>query len=226
MPATIIFVGADKGGTGKTLTTRILLDLIQTLGLKARAFDAQWPGGDLHRFNESTVIDIEKIEDQMKVFDDMKDDVLTVVDLPAGMLSPTINALDEARLLEDVRAGTVKMVLLHVLGPTITSISEISSAAVKIGGVKHLLVKNHISKDAGYFDWENGDTKAILDQMAPSMIDLANLDARAQEVLQKRGGTFVSYIGDSTQSRTLRGIVKSWLEKAWKEFDRVGVLAA
>ena len=227
MTATVIFVGADKGGTGKTMTSRVLLDLLHIKNVHIRAFDAQYPGGNLNRFNDyAVVVNIDKIDDQMRVFDDMADDSFTVVDLPAGMLSPTIKSLDDARLLEDVRAGTVKMALLHVLGPTITSIGEIGAAAAKIGGVKHLLVKNHISRDSQYFDWDTNDSevRSILNAMAPHLIDLPNLDARAVEVLEKRGGSFLQFIDDRAQSRILRGNVKTWLETCWKEFDRVGVM--
>ena len=229
MTATVVFVGADKGGTGKTMTSRVLLDLMTFRDIKTRAFDAQWPGGNLNRFNvDAHRIDIQKIDDQMQVFDDLQDNSFTVIDLPAGMLSPTIKSLDDARLLEDVRSGEVKMVLLHVLGPTITSIGEISAAAAKIGGVKHLLVKNHISRDSQYFDWDTGDSevRSILSAMTSMMIDLPNLDARAVEVIEKRGGSFLNFIDDKAQSRILRGNVKTWLETSWKEFDRVGVLAS
>jgi hypothetical protein len=228
MTATVIFIGGDKGGTGKTITSRVTLDLITSRGMHARAFDAQWPGGNLNRFNvDAFRVDIQKLDDQMHIFDNLQDGSFTVIDLPAGMLSPTIESLDDARLLEDVRAGEVKMVLLHVLGPTITSIGEIAAAAAKIAGVKHLLVKNHISKDSQYFDWDTGDSevRSILTAMVPMMIDLPNLDARAVEVIEKRGGSFLNYIDDKEQSRILRGNVRTWLETCWKEFDRVGVLS-
>jgi hypothetical protein len=232
MTATIIFVGADKGGVGKTMSSRVLLDLMKTRGVKVRAFDGDFPGGDLARFNkEAAIVDIARVEDQMKVFDGITDDSVTVVDLPAGHLLNTIKTLDDARLLEDVRAGTMKMVLLHVLGPTVRSIGEISAAAAKIGGVKHLLVKNHISADASYFDWDTSDTKDILAAMAPHMIDLPNMEDRIRESLEKAGTekageSFLEYLADPAQSRTLKGLLKTWLEKCWKEYDRVGVLTA
>jgi nucleotide-binding universal stress UspA family protein len=225
MIPTVIIVGADKGGVGKTMVARALLDCLASRGLSARVFDGQSPQGDLVRFAQGMIVDIGSVQDQMKMFDDVADHALTVVDLPAGLLSPTIRALDDAKLLDDVRSGVVKMVLLHVLGPTVSSIAEIAATAKKIDGVKHLLVKNHISGDAHYFDWDTGDTKAILDDYRPSMIDLPHLDDRAAEQMQKRGGTFLSYAADA-DSRVLRGRVHSWLEKVWREFDRVNVLGS
>lgn len=230
MTATIIVIGADKGGVGKTMTARVLLDLMKARSVKVRAFDADYPGGDLSRFNtNASVVNIADIDDQMKVFDGITEDVLTVVDLPAGHLLTTIKTLDDARLLEDVRNGSMKMVLLHVLGPTIRSIGEIATAAAKIGNVKHLLVKNHISKDASYFDWDTSDTKEILAQMRPKMIDLPYMSDRIRESLEKsgpdkQGESFLEFLADQKESRTIKGLLKTWLETCWAEYDRVGVL--
>jgi hypothetical protein len=230
MKPTIILVGADKGGVGKTFVSRVLLDLMKSRGIPVRAFDAQSPGGELVRFYaDAAVVDLESIDGQMRVFDGVDDKNVTVVDLPADQLQTTIQTLDNARLLEEVRSGSMKMVLLHVLGPTIRSISEIGAAAEKIGGVKHLLVKNHVSADAGFFDWDTSDTAEILAQMAPVMADFPNLEGRIREAIEKagpekNGESFLDFIADVAVSRTLRNLLKTWLEKCWAELDRVGVL--
>jgi len=231
MTATMIFVGADKGGVGKTMTARLLLDLMKVRNMKLRAFDADYPGGDLSRFaGYASIVNIDSIDDQMKVFDGVNDDAVTVVDLPAGRLMSAIQTLDDARLLEDVKRGVMKMTLLHVLGPTVRSIGEISAAASRIGNVRHLLVKNHISPDASYFDWDTSDTKDILASMAPMMIDIPFMEDRIRETLEKSGPekageSFLDFMNDPAQSRTIKGLLKTWAEKCWKEFDRVGVLA-
>ena len=225
MTGTVILVGADKGGVGKTMVARTLLDYIKSKGNEVRTFDAQYPAGDLVRFAEdATVIDIDNVQDQMKVFDGVVDNCITVIDLPAGLLSPTINALDEAKLLEDVRSGGMKMVLLHVLGPTIASLAEITSAAERIGGVKHILVKNHINQSK-FFDWDHGASGEVMARMANIMVNVPQLAEIACEMMQKRGGSFTSFIAETSQSRILRGRVRTWLESVWKEFDRVNVLS-
>jgi hypothetical protein len=63
---------------------------------------------------------------------------------------------------QDVRNGDVKLMLLHVLGPTISSIGEIASAAERIGGgAVHLLVKNHIN-DTTFFEWDQDQANSPL----------------------------------------------------------------
>ena len=224
MAATVILVGADKGGVGKTMVARALLDDLTRRNVKFRAFDCESPGGDLNRFAaDASVIDIGSIQDQMKVFDDAGTDAITVVDLRAGLLSPTLRALDEAKLLDEVRAGNMALVLLHVLGPTVASVGEITAAAEMIGGgSRHLLVKNHINASQ-FFEWDQGDAKAVFDRMADVTINVPQLHVDICEALQKRGSSFLSFVSDG-KSRLQRGLLRTWLDKVWGEFDRVKVL--
>jgi len=222
---TIVLVGADKGGVGKTMTCRVLLDYLARRGTAVRVFDSEWPNGNLQRFAaEAAIVDIAKVTDQMRVFDGVAADALTVVDIRAGLLSPTIKALDEAHLLDDVRAGAMELVLLHVLGDTVASIAEITRAAEAIGtGARHFLVKNKTNADQA-FDWDTGAAKAMLERMADVTIDIPALPAVAAKAVDERGGPFAAFVADDTQSRLLRGRVRTWLEAVWREFDRVKVI--
>lgn len=227
----IIIVGADKGGVGKTTITRALIGYLAERAIKYRAFDCESPAGDLKRFApEAEIVDISRIQDQMKVFDAASGEHATVLDLRGGLLSPTLQALEEAKLLDDIRAGRLRLILLHVLGPTMASIAEISEAAKRIGAgtARHLVVKNHINQTQ-YFDWDTGDAQAIWKRMAEVTIDVPQLSEIACETLQKLGGSFMTFCRDEhpagPQSRLLRGRVRTWLETVWAEFDRTGIAA-
>lgn len=229
MIPSIIIVGADKGGVGKTTMSRVLLDYLAKRKIEYRAFDCEHPAGDLKRFApEAEIIDIANVQDQMKVFDGAGTDRVTVLDLRGGLLSPTLRALEEARLLEDVRNQQMRLVLLHVLGPTMGSISEIASAAQRIGGgaAHHFVVKNHINQTQ-YFEWDSGDAQALWRRMQNVTIDVPQLSEIACETMQKLGGSFLTFCRDKhpagPQSRVLRGRVQTWLETIWAEFDRIGL---
>ena len=216
----VILVGSDKGGVGKTTTVRALSDFLAARHASAKLFDSEYPAGDLSRFASADVIDITKVRDQMKVFDNVAG--VTVLDIRAAALSPTVKALDEAKLLDDVRAGSLSLALLHVLGPTDRSIREIAETAAAIGGgVKHFLVKNHIN-EGGFAEWETDSRFAAkLQAMESATINIPHLTADATDVLQKLGGSFAAFSRDAAQSRMLRGYVRSWQEAVWREFDRV-----
>ena len=63
----VIIVGADKGGVGKTTVARTLLDYFTAHQIPARAFDTEAPRGTLKRFHPAAthVVDINLVSDQI-----------------------------------------------------------------------------------------------------------------------------------------------------------------
>jgi hypothetical protein len=222
---TLFMIGADKGGTGKTVVCRALVDYLRVKKVEGlRIFDTQTPAGDLRRFApDAQVINITRIEDQMRLFDQL--DGITIIDIQAGLLSYTLRALDDANLLADVRNGTVNLVLLHVLGPTITSLGEIPTVVGMIGGgVRHLLVKNYISASTEFFEWDrNGPFAEMFKRATSTTITVPHLADRAGELVQNKGVSFDAYASDAQESRVLRGAVRRWLDAVWADFDKVGI---
>lgn len=227
MVPSIIIVGADKGGVGKTTVTRVLTDYLRQRQIRHRAFDTEYPSGDLVRFlQNAAVVDINTVEDQMKIFDTAHPEIVTVIDLRAGMLSPTIEALDDAKMLDGVRKGQMKLILLHVLGPTMKSLQEISDTAKRIGGgTKHLVVKNHINKTK-FFEWDTESARAEWQKLEQVTINVEQLPEIACEKMQEIGGSFKDFAEGLVlgQSLVLQGRVMTWLERTWAEFDRVRLL--
>jgi MinD-like ATPase involved in chromosome partitioning or flagellar assembly len=84
----VILVGADKGGVGKTMITRTLLDYFEARNVRRRAFDTEFPRGTLKRFHPgiTDVVDITSVADQMRIFDTINSSGVTVVDIRAGLL--------------------------------------------------------------------------------------------------------------------------------------------
>jgi hypothetical protein len=228
----IVMVGADKGGTGKTTVTRALLDYFDAQGIPRRVFDTEHPAGSLNRFYPAApVVNIASVRDQMNVFDAIDASAVTVIDIRAGLLSPTLLALEEVRLLDDVRNGVAKLALVHVLGPTIASLGEIAETSARIGtGVSHVLVKNHIAA-AQFFEWDPAKVeKYFAKQRAASTISVPALKEIACEVVEAAGVSFAAFARNedargapASHSRMLRGYVRAWLDSVFTEFDRVGL---
>src|SRR5262249_46376132 len=76
----VVLIGADKGGVGKTVVGRALLDYFAHRRLCARAFDTEVPRGTLKRFhpNVTDVVDINYVPDQMRIFDTVNSTDATV----------------------------------------------------------------------------------------------------------------------------------------------------
>jgi hypothetical protein len=104
---TVILIGADKGGVGKTTVARTLLDYFSAHEVPARAFDTEAPKGTLQHFHPeiSEIVDVTSISGQMRIFDTVSDSTVTVVDVRAGLLSPTLHALRDIEFLGSVKQG-------------------------------------------------------------------------------------------------------------------------
>ena len=217
----VIIVGADKGGVGKTTISRLLADYIQAKAIGHKLFDGEYPSGDLKRFADAAeVVNMAAVDDQMRVFDSVKG--TTVVDVRAGMLTTLLAALNEVKLLDDVRSGALHMALLHVVGPTIGSLEEVGKTVASLGGsARHILVKNHVN-EGGFFEWDKDSAFAKVFAMLPT-INVPHLAPRAAEAVQYRPTSFAAYAADPNNSRMLRGYVRAWESAAWGEFDRVGL---
>src|SRR5207237_10308269 len=93
---TLILVGADKGGVGKTTVARTLLDYFTAHQVATRAFDTETPKGTLKRFHGdvSEIVDVTTVADQMRIIDTLSttDASVTVVDVRTGLISQTLQA--------------------------------------------------------------------------------------------------------------------------------------
>ena len=220
-PPVIVLVGADKGGVGKTTVARALADYLQAA--KPRLIDTQAPAGDLRGFYpKAEILDLSSTTAQMHAFDNPGP--LTIIDVGAGMLTPTIAMLERVGILNDVRAGAVRLVLLYLLGPSVASLSEVVEANRTIAGKLELFfVKNHVNA-TDYFGWEKDPRFGeALAAMKPRMVDVPQLNEVAAETVQQRGQPFSTFAADTSNSRILRGYVADWMARVRAEIDRVGV---
>ena len=228
----VILVGSDKGGVGKTTVTRTLLDYYEAKKIPTHAYDTESPPGTLKRFHPDVteIVDITSIPDQMDVFDTLKPSDVTLIDIRAGLLSPTLSALQDIGFLEAARKGQVSLGVLHILGPSISSLNEIGEVAKFVNGTHYFLVKNMINNTA-FFEWDpetydsylkkskgahaHQVTIPHLNEMASEQVELASVPFNTFIGNKKAGGESASY------SFVLRGYVRHWLNNVWSEYDRI-----
>ncbi len=211
----LIVVGADKGGVGKTTLSRTLMDYFRAREVDHRAFDSQAPGGVLKRFfpEKTDVVDLTKSDGQMRVFDTIKERPITLVDVQAGLLTPTLKTLSEIGYLDDVKSGKIRISVLHVLGSSQASFDEIRAMAELVEGAKHYLVTNHIN-DTNFMGLSEGMKK-----IGDGLIDIAKLDEMAAESVDTAGVSFTDYGANEGNSPVLAGKVRNWLGRVFKQYD-------
>lgn len=217
----VIMVGADKGGVGKTTVSRALDDYLRYRQVLSKIYDSQWPAGDLKQFAPaSEVVDMQSIDDQMRIFDRLTG--VTLIDIKGGLFTDVLEKLSRTGLLDDVRLGKFNLALLHVLGPNVASLSEVSAISAKLGaGAHHLLVKNFVN-EGGYREWESDPRFSDVLASSSRTITIPHLEARACTEVQRLGLSFGGFI-EQSESRMLVGYVRAWLKDTFGAFTAGGI---
>ncbi len=235
MKPAILMIGADKGGVGKTTIARTVLDYLRAKSMPTRAFDAEFPRGTLKRFHpQSTeIVDISQTSDQMKILDTLisSGSKISVIDIRAGLLSPTLRALQDIGFFEAVRAGEFNFGLFHVLGPSVASLDEIDEVKGYTEGSSYFVVKNFVN-ETSFFEWDPA-VKANYFQRTKDAVEISvpKLTEMAYEQVELAGVPFSTFIANKTAegrpgnySLVLRGYVRTWLMQVAAEYEKAGLL--
>jgi hypothetical protein len=235
MKPTLILVGADKGGVGKTTVSRILLDYFARKNVLTRAFDTENPRGSLKRFYPSTteIIDLENVAHQMKVLDTLEtaNVPVTLVDLKAGGLSYALDIFERIGVLEAARGGQFTMGLFHIVGSSIASLDEIGEISKYLTGIEYIVARNFIN-ETNFFEWDEATSRKYFSQIPKAHeIDIPKLNEMAYEQVDVAGVTFKDFIDNRSAdgqpgkySFVLRGYVRKWCSEIDLEFARVKLL--
>lgn len=235
MKPTLILVGADKGGVGKTTVSRALLDFFARKNILTRAFDTENPRGSLHRFYPANteIIDLGNVAHQMRVLDTMETSnvPVTIVDLKAGNLSYSLDLFERIGVLEAARNGMFTMGLFHVVGPSIASLDEIGEIAKYLSGIQYVVARNSIN-ETNFFEWDEATYRKYFSQIAKTQeISVPKLNEMAYEQVDVAGVTFKDFIdnrsADGSQGKfsfVLRGYVRKWCSEIDAEFAHVKML--
>src|SRR6266571_4612954 len=230
----VIIVGADKGGVGKTTVARTLLDYFTAHQIATRAFDTEAPKGTLKRFHPdlTDVVDVSHVPDQMKMFDTLNsaEAAVTLIDVRAGLLSPTLKALRDIGFIEAAKKGQITFAVFHILGPSIASLDEIAETAAYLGDAKYFMVKNFIN-NTHFFQWDEATHSAYFKQIKDAIeITIPKLNEMATEQVELASVPYITFIANKKQSGepasysfVLRGYVRHWLGNVWAEYDRINL---
>ena len=210
----------------------VRLDYFGANHTPTRAFDTEWPRGTLKRFHPDVtqVVDVTSVSDQMKIFDTVgsAEAKVTVIDVRAGLLSATLQALTDIGFLESAKKVEITFAVFHILGPSIASLEEIAETARFVGDANYFLVKNHIN-ETSFFEWDPATYRSYFKRIkGAEEITIPKLNEMTCEQVEVAGGSYVSFVANmnakgetANYSFVLRGYVRHWLGQVCREFERV-----
>ncbi len=231
----VLIVGADKGGVGKTTVCRTLLDYFSARKVPIpSAFDTEAPKGTLKRFHpdQTDIVDVNLVPDQMRIFDTLSESQITMIDVRAGLLSPTLKPVRDIRLRRcAAKKGQITFAVFHILGPTIASLDEIAEASDFVNDAKYFLLKNFINNTL-FFEWDQKTYDSYFRRIKDAVeVTIPKLNEMACEQVELAAVPFLTFIANkgangeaASYSFVLRGYVRHWLGNVWGEFDRIRLI--
>src|ERR1700743_2000275 len=229
---TVVVVGADKGGVGKTTVARTLLHYFTAHHVPTRAFDTESPRGTLKRFHPdiTEIVDVTSVADQMRIFDTLSstDASVTVLDVRAGLLSPTLRSLRDIGFLDAVKKGQITFIVFHILGSSIASLNEIEETSGFTTEASYFLVKNFIN-NTSFFEWDQATYNSYFRRIKnASEITIPKLNEMAYEQVEVASVPFLKFVANkgphdeaANYSFVLRGYVRHWLGNVSREVERI-----
>ena len=146
----------------------------------------------------------------------------------AGLLSPTLRSLRDIGFLDAAKKGQLTFAVLHILGSSIASLSEIEETSSYAADGKYFLVKNFIN-NTSFFEWDQATHTAYFRKFKDAIeITIPKLNEMAYEQVELASVPFLTFVankgpnGESANySFVLRGYVRHWLGNVWGEYDRI-----
>ena len=203
---------------------------------RSRAFDTESPRGTLKRFHPdiTEVVDVTSVADQMKIFDTLgsADASVTVIDVRAGLLSSTLQALSDIGFLEfGARRARSPSRCFTSSGRRSPRSRRSPRPPRFVGDANYFLVKNLINNTT-FFEWDPATYNSYFKQIkGAEEITIPKLNEMACEQVEVASVPFVSFIANknakgepANYSFVLRGYVRHWLGNVWGEYDRVKLI--
>jgi hypothetical protein len=112
-----IIVASSRARTGKTLLARLIADHFSLLGIPRRLFDTDAADKKLRGyFPEATVVDLERVPDQMKLFDTLSsaDQTTQIIDLTHRSFAKFFGLMRDIDYVAEAQANGVETVIFYI----------------------------------------------------------------------------------------------------------------
>ncbi|WP_420226568.1 mobilization protein [Pigmentiphaga litoralis] len=224
------FIGGEKGGVGKSLVARVLAQYFIDRERPFVGFDADPSHGALMRFYADYTSPVRT--DQYDSLDRIVETAVAqpesdvLVDLAAQTQDALLHWIEESNLLELASEMDLPLTYWHVMDTGRDSVDLLRKLLDTVGGRLDLvLVKNEVRGG----DFQVLDASAELKRaltMGAKVITLRRLQDSTMQKIDAHSSSFWAVTHSSSPSQVgllERQRIKSWLNRTYAEFERIGV---
>lgn len=239
----LVLVASDKGGTGKSTTSKLVWERMRVLNPNARAFDADGTTGSFVSVygaydNDDNLITPQpssgvtpimlhgndRDRDRTLVAAIETDADLVLVDLPATSLTVLERIESEWGFLSDAGRSGYKITFVNVVSPYTSSLANVLKTFTLAPNADYVVVLNEVfGEQDDYLLWYGDETygmpqsqgKAMLAQRGGVEIILPKVASRPLVLADMWNLTFEQAVEDKRIERPDRNRLRRWLEDAY-----------
>jgi hypothetical protein len=225
----IHFIGGEKGGVGKSVVARLVVQYCIDKRIPFAAVDADGSHSTLARYYAAYVRPADLYRS------DGADEILTlatdadrhvVVDLPAQSHRLLSAWIGEAGILDLARESGVKIVFWHVLDDGKDSLTTLARLFEQYGQAASYCVVKNLGRGKDFSLFEASPVRATARTLGAEVIELPELNAAAMQKIDRLDASFWAAVNNpsfapDTLNRRDRQRVKVWLQ-AW--YDQLALL--
>ena len=227
--SSIHFIGGEKGGVGKSLTSRLLAQYMIDQQIPFLGFDTDRSHGALLRFYEGFASPV--VLDKREAFDVVVEAATEnperriLVDLAAQTHDPLVQWIDDAGVIELAQELGVTLTYWHVMDAGKDSVDLLGKLLDRFGAsLQYVLVRNQVrGADFAVLDQSGLQDKAMA--LGAKVITLKKLHEGVVNKIDADSSSFWKATQSEPGGLGLmdRQRVKMWLRDAYREIESVGI---
>ena len=227
--SSIHFIGGEKGGVGKSLTSRLLAQYMIDQQIPFLGFDTDRSHGALLRFYEGFASPV--VLDKREAFDVVVEAATEnperriLVDLAAQTHDPLVQWIDDAGVIELAQELGVTLTYWHVMDAGKDSVDLLGKLLDRFGAsLQYVLVRNQVrGADFAVLDQSGLQDKAMA--LGAKVITLKKLHEGVVNNIDADSSSFWKATQSEPGGLGLmdRQRLKMWLRDAYREIESVGI---
>ena len=227
--SSIHFIGGEKGGVGKSLTSRLLAQYMIDQQIPFLGFDTDRSHGALLRFYEGFASPV--VLDKREAFDVVVEAATEnperriLVDLAAQTHDPLVQWIDDAGVIELAQELGVTLTYWHVMDAGKDSVDLLGKLLDRFGAsLQYVLVRNQVrGGDFAVLDQSGLQDKAMA--LGAKVITLKKLHEGVVNKIDADSSSFWKATQSEPGGLGLmdRQRVKMWLRDAYREIESAGI---
>jgi hypothetical protein len=228
----IHFVGGEKGGVGKSVVARLLVQWAIDKQLPFAAVDADASHGSLRRhYAELTRgIDLQRPENADEIISLALDaDRRVIVDLPAQGDRAIAAWIAEAGILELARESNVDVVFWHVMDDGRDAITTLGKLLGRYGDKGRYVIVENLGRGKEFSLLDKSPERSTAEALGAATVRVPELSGPAMRKIDRTDGSFWAAVHNpdfaaDTFTRLDRQRIKVWMQAVYDQFARLGDL--